>query len=62
MPLAGELMGGAADPRSNCVQLLDRSIAALPDGVQQIQARWDAGYFAGALPVIGSHQGAEASQ
>lgn len=49
VPLAGELMAGSADPRSNCVALLDRSIAALPDGVQQIRARWDAGYFAAAL-------------
>jgi hypothetical protein len=49
VPLAAELMAGAADPRSNCVQLLDRAIAALPDGVQQVRARWDAGYFAGAL-------------
>lgn len=49
VPLAAELMAGAADPRSNCVELLDRAIAALPEGVQQIRARWDAGYFAGAL-------------
>jgi hypothetical protein len=49
VPLAGELMAGAADPRSNCVELLDRAIAALPDGVQQIRARWDAGYFASVL-------------
>lgn len=49
VPLAAELMAGAADPRSNCVELLDRAIAALPDGVQTIRARWDAGYFAGAL-------------
>jgi hypothetical protein len=49
VPLAGELMAGAADPRSNCVQLLDRAIAALPAGVGQIRARWDAGYFAAAL-------------
>lgn len=49
VPLAAELMAGAADPRSNCIELLDRAIAALPDGVQQIRARWDAGYFAGAL-------------
>ncbi len=32
VPLAAELMAGAADPRSNCVALLDRAIAALPDG------------------------------
>ncbi|MGY5885040.1 IS1380 family transposase [Modestobacter lacusdianchii] len=49
VPLAGELMPGAADPRSNCVELLDRSIAALPEEVQTIRARWDAGYFAAAL-------------
>ena len=49
VPLAAELMAGAADPRSNCIELLDRAIGALPDGVQTIRARWDAGYFAGAL-------------
>ena len=49
VPLAAELMPGAADPRSNCVDLLDRSIAALPQGVQRVRARWDAGYFAGQL-------------
>jgi hypothetical protein len=49
VPLVAELMGGADDPRSNCVQLLDRAIAALPAGVQQIRCRWDAGYFAGQL-------------
>lgn len=49
MPLAGELMAGADDPRSKCVAVLDRSIATLPDGVQQVRARWDAGYFAAAL-------------
>jgi hypothetical protein len=49
VPLAAELMAGAADARSNCIELLDRAIAALPDGVQTIRARWDAGYFAGAL-------------
>ncbi len=49
VPLAAELMAGAEDPRSNGVQMLDRSIAALPAGVQQIRCRWDAGYFAGEL-------------
>ena len=49
VPLAAELMPGADDPRSNCVDMLDRSIAALPDGVQQVRCRWDAGYFAGQL-------------
>ena len=32
VPLAAELMAGAADARSNCVELLDRAIAALPEG------------------------------
>jgi len=49
VPLAAELMGGADDPRANCVEMLDRSIAALPDGVEQVRCRWDAGYFAGQL-------------
>lgn len=46
IPLAGELMGGTEDPRSNAVDILDRSIAGLPDGVGQIRYRADAGYFA----------------
>ena len=49
IPLAAELMGGTEDPRSNAVHILDRSIAGLPEGVQQIRCRWDAGYFAGNL-------------
>lgn len=49
VPLAAELMGGAEDPRANCVDILDRSIAALPAGVDQIRCRWDAGYFAAQL-------------
>jgi hypothetical protein len=46
VPLAAELMAGAADPRSNSVEILDRAIAALPAGVEHVKARWDAGYFA----------------
>lgn len=46
VPLAAELMAGAGDPRANSVELLDRAIAALPAGVEQVRARWDAGYFA----------------
>lgn len=49
VPLAAELMGGTEDPRANCVDILDRSIAALPAGVEQIRCRWDAGYFAADL-------------
>ncbi|MHB1289202.1 IS1380 family transposase [Georgenia sp.] len=46
VPLAAELMAGAGDPRSNSVEMLDRALAALPAGVGQVRARWDAGYFA----------------
>lgn len=49
VPLAAELMGGTDDPRANCVDILDRSIAALPDGVDRVRCRWDAGYFAAEL-------------
>lgn len=49
VPLAADLLGGRADPRSSCVDLLDRALAALPPGVGQVATRWDAGYFAGAL-------------
>ena len=49
VPLAAELTGGTDDPRPTCVELLDRALAALPEGVGQVRARWDAGYFAGEL-------------
>ena len=49
IPVAAELMGGTEDPRSNAVDILDRSIAALPAGVEKIRCRWDAGYFAADL-------------
>lgn len=49
VPLAAELMGGTEDPRSNCVEVLDRAIDALPEGVESIRCRWDAGYFAADL-------------
>jgi hypothetical protein len=49
VPLAGEVMGGTEDPRSNCVDILDRAIAGLPDGVDRVRCRWDAGYFAAEL-------------
>ena len=41
IPVAAELMGGTEDPRSNAVDVLDRSIAALPAGVEKVQCRWD---------------------
>lgn len=49
VPLTAELMGGTEDPRSNMVQVLDAAITALPDGVEEIWCRWDAGYFAADL-------------
>lgn len=49
IPLAAELMGGTEDPRSNAIEILDRSIAGLPAGIEEIRTRWDAGYFAGDL-------------
>ena len=59
VPLAAELMGGAEDPRANCVDLLDRSIAALPAGVEQVRCRWDAGYFAAGLATACLERGVE---
>ena len=48
-PLAAQLMGGTEDPRANAVAVLDAAIAALPEGVEHISCRWDAGYFAADL-------------
>ena len=42
-------MGGTEDPRANAVAVLDAAIAALPEGVEHISCRWDAGYFAADL-------------
>ncbi len=49
VPSTAELMGGTEDPRANMVEILDQAIAALPDGVEHISCRWDAGYFAADL-------------
>lgn len=59
VPVAGELMAGAGDPRSNSVDLLDRALAALPAGVAKVRARWDAGYFAKDLAVACVARGIE---
>jgi len=59
VPLAAELMGGTEDPRSNCVELLDRAIGGLPDDVQQVRCRWDAGYFAADLAKACIERGVE---
>jgi len=48
-PVAAELMGGVEDPRSNCVDLLERAVGNLPEGVGEIRTRYDAGYFADKL-------------
>ena len=49
VPLAATLLGGKEDPRSSVVDLLDQAIAALPEGVEHLRCRWDAGYFAADL-------------
>ena len=59
VPVAAELMGGTEDPRSNAVEMLDRSIAALPVGVEKIRCRWDAGYFASELAAACVERGVE---
>lgn len=59
VPLAAELMGGTEDPRANCVDILDRAIAALPTGVDTVQCRWDAGYFAADLATACLNRGVE---
>ena len=59
VPLAGELMGGTEDPRSNAVDILDRTIGALPAGVEKIRCRWDAGYFAADLAAACSERDIE---
>lgn len=59
VPVAAELMGGTEDPRSNAVELLDRAVAGLPAGVEQVRARWDAGYFAADLATACLQRGIE---
>lgn len=49
VPVAAELTGGTDDARSSCVDLLGRALAGLPEGVEQVATRWDAGYFAADL-------------
>lgn len=49
VPLAAQLLGGTEDPRASVTDLLDQAIGALPDGVEHIRCRWDAGYFAADL-------------
>lgn len=45
VPVAADLLGGAEDPLSSAVDLLDRAVASLPGDVGQVRCRWDAGYF-----------------
>ncbi|HRA77078.1 MAG: transposase [Dermatophilaceae bacterium] len=59
VPLAAESMNGTGDPRSNCVEVLHRALRALPDGVQQVRTRWDAGYFAADLATACLAQGVQ---
>lgn len=59
IPVAAELMGGREDPRSNVAEMLDRSIAGLPAGIETIRCRWDAGYFAADLATACVDRGVE---
>ena len=59
VPLAAEVMSGTGDPRSTCVDMLDRAMAALPEGVQAVRCRWDAGYFGKDLAVACIERGVE---
>lgn len=49
VPVAADLTGGTDDARAGCVDLLTRALAGLPENVQQVATRWDAGYFAADL-------------
>lgn len=49
IPVAADLTGGRQDPRAGVVDLLGRALAGLPEGVQEVATRWDAGYFAADL-------------
>jgi hypothetical protein len=44
--LAADLLDGTEDPRAGIIDRLTRAVHALPDGVQEIRARFDTGYFA----------------
>ena len=46
VPVAADLLGGDADPRSSVVGLIRRAHASLPAGIAQVAMRLDAGYFA----------------
>ncbi|HEY5881625.1 MAG TPA: transposase [Nakamurella sp.] len=50
-PLAADLMRADEDPRPVAADLLDRADKALPPGVEKVQCRWDAGYFAADLAI-----------
>ena len=50
-PLAADLMRADEDPRPVAADLLDRAVNALPPGVEKVQCRWDAGYFAADLAI-----------
>jgi hypothetical protein len=49
VPVAADLLGGREDPRATEAELLGRALAALPEGVEEVWGRWDAGYFAADL-------------
>jgi Transposase DDE domain group 1 len=49
VPVAADLLSGNDDSRASAVGLLRRALAGLPEGVQKVRVRMDAGYFAGEI-------------
>jgi hypothetical protein len=49
VPVAADLLSGNDDPRASAVGLLRRGLAGLPEGVDKVRVRMDAGYFAGQI-------------
>lgn len=49
VPVAVDLLSGTDGPRTSVVGLLRRALAGLPEGVQKVRVRMDAGYFAGQI-------------
>jgi hypothetical protein len=49
VPVAADLLSGNDDPRASVVALLRRALACLPEEVEKIRIRMDAGFFAGQI-------------
>jgi hypothetical protein len=55
--LGADLLAGNEDPRRGAPGLLRRALAALPEGVGQVQLRADGGYFAVDLAIAAYRAG-----